>query len=229
MWERGQRGNNATCLALTLISVTSPTTHKQIKPFEVLPWCWFPGGWVCVYSRTQWAPPTDSPVRLAVSPAPTPPQVFTSRGFEAFFSHSGILGSAVLSCSTVVLPSLSTCECGTAQSVSCCLTALPLHPGYLSSPFLPIWINISSLTPWLFDFHPYSSIFWQFWVFFLFLNWLLSFFWFWGKAKCIYIYIHLSWKPIYIKYIINIWNLFGMLLYNFKHNACLPQKTQGTY
>ena len=41
MSGRGQRVNNATCLDLSWLSVTSPTTHKQIGPF----WCWFLGGW----------------------------------------------------------------------------------------------------------------------------------------------------------------------------------------
>ena len=70
--KEGPRGNNATCLALCQLSVTSPTTHKQIGPF----WCWFPGGWVCVCSRTLWVSPTNSPMRLGVSPAAS-----TSTGF----------------------------------------------------------------------------------------------------------------------------------------------------
>ena len=31
--------------------------------------------------------------------------------------------------------------------------ASPLHPGCLSPPLLPVWMNISSLSPWLSDFH----------------------------------------------------------------------------
>ena len=39
MWGRGQRGNNDTCSALTLLSVTS-LSHRRIVPFQVL----IPGG-----------------------------------------------------------------------------------------------------------------------------------------------------------------------------------------
>ena len=50
MWVRGSRGNSGIYCALCQFSVTSPATHNQIGPF----WCWFPGGWVCVCSRTLW-------------------------------------------------------------------------------------------------------------------------------------------------------------------------------
>ena len=33
------------------------------------------------------------------------------------------------------------------------LAASPLHPGCLSLPLLPVWMNVSSLSPWLSDFH----------------------------------------------------------------------------
>ena len=33
------------------------------------------------------------------------------------------------------------------------LAASPLHPGCPSPPFLPAWVNVSSLSPWLSDFH----------------------------------------------------------------------------
>ena len=61
----GPRGNSAACSALSPLSVTSPTTHKQIWHF----WCWFPGAWFCVHSRTLWVSPMNSPVSLGVSPA----------------------------------------------------------------------------------------------------------------------------------------------------------------
>ena len=63
MLGKGPRGNNAVWWALGWLSVTSPATHKQLGPF----WCWFPGGWFCVHSRTLWVPPMNSPVRLGVS------------------------------------------------------------------------------------------------------------------------------------------------------------------
>ena len=39
---------------------------------------------------------------------------------------------------------------------------------------------------------PHTLIFWQFWLFFLFLNLLLSFFWLWEEAKYVYLCLHLG-------------------------------------
>ena len=38
-------------------------------------------------------------------------------------------------------------------SASHCLAAHPLCPSCLSPSLLPVWMNVSSLTPWLSDFH----------------------------------------------------------------------------
>ena len=58
---------------------------------------------------------------------------------------------------SVSLPSccswLSAGKCGTAQSFTCCLAARPLSPGFLCLPLLPVWMNVSSLIPWLSDFY----------------------------------------------------------------------------
>ena len=68
--------------------------------------------------------------------------------------------------------SLSMCECGAAGSVCCCI-ACPVHStirhltgsascslatstlclGCPSPPLLLVWMNVSSLSPWLSDFH----------------------------------------------------------------------------
>ena len=69
----------------------SPATHKQIGPF----WCWFPGGWFCVCSRTLWVSPLKSPVRLGVFPTASTPTGFSSQRFEALFPHTGTLGCVV--------------------------------------------------------------------------------------------------------------------------------------
>ena len=65
-----------------------------------------------------------------------------------------------------------------------------LLPGCPSPPLLPVWVNVSSLTPWLLDFQrvqfPGSS------GYFSFLNLLLSFFWLCEEAKCIYLSLHLG-------------------------------------
>ena len=74
--------------------------------------------------------------------------------------------------SPVVPPSLSMRECGATGSASCC-TACPVHspihyltvsasrhldisplcPGCVSPPLLLVWVSVSSLSPWLSDFH----------------------------------------------------------------------------
>ena len=90
---------------------------------------------------------------------------------------------------------LSTCKCGTTRSSSHGLAPCPCCPSCPSPPLLlPAWMNISSLTPWLSDFHKVqfsgSSVFFFFFV----LNMLLSFFWLCEEAKCIYLCLHLGWK-----------------------------------
>ena len=77
------------------------------------------------------------------------------------------------------------------QSSSCCLALCPLCLGCPSPPLLLVWMNVSSLTPWLLDldtvrFSGRSSCF-------LFLN-LLSFLWLCKEAKCIYLHLHLGGK-----------------------------------
>ena len=173
-----------------------PATHKQIGPF----WCWFPGEWVCVHSRTLWVSPTNSPVRLGISPttSPTPTVVFSQR-LSSFISPWWSPRLCGLSCPSVVPPSLTARKCGTAQSTIRHLacpgppaTALlqVLSTSCLSPPLLPVWMNISSLTSWLLDFHTV-----RFSVSsgcFLFLSSLLSFFWLCKEAQYVYLLFHLA-------------------------------------
>ena len=169
MWGRRRRGNNATCSALSWLLVTSSTTHKQIGPF----WCWFLDGWVCVHSRTLWVFPVNTPVRPGVSFTTATPTSFYHQRFWSCISPCWNLGLHSLSHFPVVLP--TTRKCGTTHpGPRCCLAAHPLHPVCLSLPLLPVWMNASSLTPWLSDFHTVwfsgSS------GYLLFLNLFLSFF-----------------------------------------------------
>ena len=64
--------------------------------------------------------------------------------------------------------------------------------GCPSPPLLPVWMNVSSLTPWLSYFHAVrfsgSS------GCFLFLNLLLSFFWLCEEAQCIHLHLHIGQK-----------------------------------
>ena len=150
-----------------------------------------PGGWVCGHFRTPWVSTMNSPVRLGVSPATaTPPSPdFLVRGFEAFFPRTGTLG-----CAVCLPPNLSSSKCGTSQSSSRHLAVSPLHPGCPPPPLLPVWRNVSSLTPWLLDFHTvwFSGSSGRF----LFWNLLLSFFWLCEEAKSIYLCLHLGWKSL---------------------------------
>ena len=88
----GPRGSNGARSTLCQISVTPSATHNQIGSL----WWWFPSGWACARSRTLWVSPTNSPVRLGVSPAAasTPTGVFNQR-FETLFPSAGALGCTV--------------------------------------------------------------------------------------------------------------------------------------
>ena len=133
MWGKGLRGSNGTFSTLCQFSVTPSANHNQIGPF----WCCFLSGWVCVHSRTLWVSPTTSPVRLGVSPAATsPPTDVFSQWLEALFPHTGTLGCKVCHWVRQLLP--------------CLESSLPGCP---SPPLLPVWMNVSSLTPWLSDLH----------------------------------------------------------------------------
>ena len=119
------------------------------------------------------------------------------------------LGLRGLFCSPAVLPGLSMHECGTAGSASsrtACrvrstirhlsgsgrIVRSPLCPGCLSPPLLPVWMNVSSLYPWLSDFCAvrFSVSSGCFFVFKL----LLSFFWLCEEVQCVYLCLHLGWK-----------------------------------
>ena len=127
MWGRGLRGNNVTCSALCWLSITSSANHRQIGPF----WCWFLGWWVCVCSRTLWVCPTNSSVRLGVSPVPSTSAVFSVRGFEALFPRTASLSYAAVSfprCSSLFIPHKFGTACSSSHCFACPgppVTALP--------------------------------------------------------------------------------------------------------
>ena len=192
MWGRGARGNTAACLALGQLSVTSPATHKQLghsgADSQV-------GGFVYILGpcgSLQSSLPGGWEFLLLLQP----PQVFTARGFEALFLRNGTLGCTVCFAPQLFLPVYLHVNVGSlvvtlpSQSCSHCLARHHLHPGCLSLPFLPVWMNISSLTPS--DFHTvrFSGTS----GYFLFLNLLLSFFQLCEEAKDIYLCINLGWK-----------------------------------
>ena len=151
---------------------------------------------VCVHSITLWVSPVNSPVKLGVSPTTTTLTGFY-KGFEAFFSSTGTLGCVVCLAPQsflLVYPQASVgllglpADASLTQSSSHCLAMGLLSPSCLSLPLLTVWMNISSLTPWLLDFY-------MIWISgssgcFLFLNLSLSFFWLSREAKWIYLCLH---------------------------------------
>ena len=102
MWEGSNREQWHLLHSLPVFS------HSHHYPQSNWPfWCCFPSGWVCIRSRTLWVSPTNSPVRLGVSPAAasTPMGVF-NQWFEASFPHAGILCCAVCCLVHQLLPQL---------------------------------------------------------------------------------------------------------------------------
>ena len=100
-------------------------------------------------------------MRLGVSPAAasTPTGVFNQR-FEALFPRlePWIARSVTWSTSCCLSSQLQLCPpCSTirhlAGSTSRLLALSPFRPGCPSPSLLLVWMNVSSLSPWLSDFH----------------------------------------------------------------------------
>ena len=122
---------------------------------------------------------------VGVSPAaaPTPKGIFNQR-FEALFPHAGAPGLCQLQ------PCLPTPQSATSLG----LPAAAL-PRILSSQ-LPVSAPPTGLDECFFFISlvvrlPYSLIFCQFWLFFVFKS-LLSFFWLCEEAQCVYLRRHLG-------------------------------------
>ena len=171
MWGRGLIGSNGTFSTLWQFSVTPSATHNQTGPF----WCCFPSVWARVCWETLWASLTNSPVRLGVSPAAasTPTGVF-NQWFEALFPHAGTLGCMVSLAPQLFLlvylysnvgppsPQATTSLGPLAATLLWVLSALTV----VSAPStgLDECFFFNSLVVGL----PYSSIFSQFWLVFVF-------------------------------------------------------------
>ena len=110
-------------------------------------------GGFCVYSRTFWVSATNSPVRLGVSPtaASTSTGVFSQR-FEAFFPRTRTLGCMVYRATQLFLLVYLHKNVGTPSPPATAFRESS-PPGCPSAPLLPVWMNVSSLAPWLSDFH----------------------------------------------------------------------------
>ena len=131
----------------------------------------------------------NSPVRVPAAALTT--QIFSIRGLRLYFPA---LGPWVVQ--SVSLPSRSSWFICTQMWDHPVCNPPPCHescpPRCPSPPLLPVWINVSSLTPWLSDFHIvlFSGSSGRF----LFLNLLLSFFWLYEEAQCVYLHLCLGRK-----------------------------------
>ena len=127
---------------------------------------------------------------------PQPSQVFSVRGLRLYFP---VLEPCIVQ--SVLLPSHSFQFTFMQMWGHTVLQLLPHRrfspSGCPSPPLLPVWINVSSLTPWLSDFHTVQFSVSSGCLFVcLFFNLLLSFFWLWEEAPCVYLYLHLGWKSL---------------------------------
>ena len=147
---------------------------------------------MCVRSRTLWLSPVNS-CEAGVSPpdASTPTGVFTHR-FEALFPQAGALGCVVYFAPQLLLPVYLPVNVGPPTPPATDLPGPPAAalPRVLSAP--PTGLDecffISLVVGLL-----YSSIFCQFWLFFVF-ELLLSFLWLCEEAQCVYLCLHLGRK-----------------------------------
>ena len=137
---------------------------------------------------------------------PQPPRVFSIRGLRLYFPswNPELRG---LFYNPAIPPVLSVCECGPSGSASCSLPA-PLHnppPHWVHQLHrAPVSAPPTGLDECFFFISlvvrlPYSSIFCQFWLFFVF-KLLLSFFWLCEEAQCVYLCLHLGRKPPFLPY-----------------------------
>ena len=138
---------------------------------------------------------------------PQPPHMFLVRGFKALFPRTGILGCAVCLTPQLFLPFYLHAHVGLPGLPATTLPTPVLQPlpcrkssppGCQSLPLLPVWMNVSSLTPWLSDFHTIQFSVGSCW--FLYLNLLLSFLWFCEEAQCVYLHLHLGWNSKFLSW-----------------------------
>ena len=105
-----------------------------------------------VHSRTLWVSPMNCPVMLGVSPAAasTPTSVF-NQWFEVLFPRAGALGCASCLTPQVFLLVYPQVNVGPPAPPAATLPQV-LSARSLSLSRLLVWMNVSSLSPWLSDF-----------------------------------------------------------------------------
>ena len=112
MWRRGSERDQCHFLGSWLAFSYFPCYPKANCALVVLI-----SGWVGVLcSRSLWVSPTNSPVKLVVSPGTSTTTDFCNQRFWGFTFPCWKPGLHSLSLSPVVLPSLYTHKCGTTQS-----------------------------------------------------------------------------------------------------------------
>ena len=129
-----------------------------------------------------------------------PHRFFQSEVLRLYFPH---WNCALLGLSQLFLLVYPHTNLGLPSPLYTTLTTpvLQLLPCYDSSlPQLPISAPPTSLYEYFFFNSlvvglPYHLMFWQFWLFFV-LKLLLSFFWLWDEAQCVYVRLHLGRKPV---------------------------------
>ena len=123
------------------------------------------------------------------------PQVFIARSIEALFPCTGTLGCAVFLTPHLFLLVYPHANVGPPSQ--------PVTPSqsFLSAPATSLLPSYQS--GWMFLLQvlgvrfPYSLMLGQFWLFFLFLNWLLSFFWLCEEVKHIYLLLQIGPKLLF--------------------------------
>ena len=123
----------------------------RLVPHQLFPWLWFPELGSFVYILGPWGPFKGTLLReLQFFPLLQPPLIFYSQVLWDFifpvlepWACVGMPNVKPLVCQPLLLPT-GHCHLTTAMPH-------PLHPGSPSLPFLPIWMTMSSLNPWLSD------------------------------------------------------------------------------
>ena len=201
MWGRGSRGNALAWLLAGFQSL-APLPTSKLGHSGADSWV---GGFVCILGPC--GSPMNSPVRLGVSPAAsTPTGFFQSEVLRLYFPvlEPWVAWSIslprfflpVYPHANMGLPPLPAYTVSPTWSSSCCLAMCPLHSSCPPPPLLLVGINVSSLTPWLSDFH----IVWFSGSsgYFLFLNLLSSCFWLCKEQNVSTYSLHLGRKSLYL-------------------------------
>ena len=197
MWGQGPRWNNATCWPLSQLSVPPLPTSKLCPSgadSHVGGFVYVLGPYGSLQQTLLWG--------WEFLPLLQPPQVFSVRGFEALFPCAGTLDCAVFLTPQLFLPVYPhanvgpPCPAGAALPASV-LQLLLCHES--SPPQLPISAPPAGLGECFFFNSlvvelPHSSIFWHFWLFFIFKFVVVLLLVVWGSK--VYLSIPPSWPEV---------------------------------